>query len=437
MRFLILSQYFSPEVGATQVRLSAFCRELVRAGHQVEVVTAMPHHPVGRIFPHYRGKFYRREFEQGITIHRVWLWCGAGRSSLWRVTSYLSFMLTAMFGLLKAKKPDFVFADSPPLFLGMTGRIAASLWRCPFIFNVADLWPDSVRDLGIMRDGFFMRLAERLEKWTYLNADYVTAVTGGIRETLLTRKGVPPAKLLFLPNGVDTQLFQPCAADELLKSKLGLSGKRVVIYAGNHGYAAGADQILYAAELLRQETSVHFLFVGDGPEKPKLQKLAQDQSLRNVSFLDSVPLNELPSLLSFAEIAVITLRRSGVMRGARPAKAFVMMAAGKPIVLAAEGEAEKLVRSAGAGLVVLQDQPRKLAAAILRLLSDPLLARKMGERGRQFVLEHFEWSHLVQTWLNQLAEKSQSDTPSASIHEPTVVKSESQANQAETATVAT
>ncbi len=401
MRFLVLSQYYPPEVGATQVRLSSMCRELVRAGHQVDVVTAMPHHPIGKIFPGYRDRFYHREFQGGVRVRRTWLYAAAGSGSR-RILSYFSFMLTSLFSITRVHKPDYIFVDSPPLFLGLTGWLASLYWKCPFIFNVADLWPDSVLDLGVMKEGLFVKAAFGLEAWIYKRARFVNAVTRGIYDVLLTRKNVPASKVLFLPNGVDTRIIQPLPADEVLKNKLGLAGKRVAIYAGNHGYAAGAEQILQAAKLLESHRDLHFLFLGDGPDKPRLQRMTADLQLQNTTFVDSVPLERMSSYLSIADIALITLRKTGVTRGARPAKTFVMMAAAKPIVLAAEGEAEELITSSQGGVVVPPDEPQQFASAILAMHENPEAARQMGLRGLAYVREKFEWSKLVGDWLNQL-----------------------------------
>ncbi len=403
MRFLVISQYFPPEVGATQVRLSAMCRELVRAGHQVDVATAMPHHPAGKIFHGYRGRLSSFEFQGGVCVRRTWLYASMG-SGLGRILSYLSFMVTCLFSVVRFRQPDYVFVDSPPLFLGISGWLASVYWGRPFIFNVADLWPDSVVDLGVMKDGLFVRAAYWLEGWIYKKARFVNGVTRGVEDALLHRKKVPPAKVLFLPNGVDTNLIRPLPEDEALKHALGLTGKRIAIYAGNHGYAAGAEQILNAAKLLETHADFHFLFVGDGPDKPRLQQLAADLQLQNTTFLDSVPLERLPAYLSIAEIALITLRKAGVTRGARPAKTFVMMAAAKPIILAAEGEAEELIESSQAGVIVPPDKPEKFAEAILTMFKNPEASRKMGLRGLTYVRENFEWSALVGNWLRQLDE---------------------------------
>ncbi|MGH9686178.1 MAG: glycosyltransferase family 4 protein [Candidatus Acidiferrales bacterium] len=401
MRFVVLTQYFFPEVGATQARLDAVCTELIREGHEVEVVTAMPHHPAGQISPAYRGKLYARDVRNGATIHRVWLYATNG-SGIKRILSYLSFTLTSLFGLVRAKRPDYLFVDSPPLTLAISARVASGWWRCPLILNVADLWPDSARDLGVISDGALLRTASMLEKWIYRRAARVTAVTEGIRTALVEEKRVPAEKILFLPNGVDTRLIRPLPDNEELRRQLGLVRKKVVLYAGNHGYAGALDQVLDAANALTHHERIHFLLIGDGPQKAHLKTRAREMGLNNITFLDSVPLDELSRFISLADCAIVTLRRAKVMRGARPAKALVMMAAAKPLVLAAEGEAAELVTRAEAGFVVPPENPPALARAIRTLLADPAEAHRMGMNGRLFIQNNLEWRVLVREWLTQL-----------------------------------
>jgi colanic acid biosynthesis glycosyl transferase WcaI len=401
VKFLILTQFFQPEIGASQVRLAYLCRELTEAGHKVEIVTGMPHHPAGRIFPEFKGHFYLREIWEGLTIHRVWLYATNG-SNLKRLLNYASFSFTCLFGLARAAKPDYIFVDSPPLFHALPGWLAAKWWNVPLIFNVADLWPDSVRDLGVMHDGLMVNFAYRLECWIYRHSSVVTAVTEGIRDSLLKSKGIPPEKVLFLPNGVDTALFHPMPVNESLKCDLGLSGKKIILYAGNHGYAGAVEQVLYAAADLRHETSVHFLMIGEGPEKQKLIELAAHLALKNVTFHQQVPLESMPDFVSICDLGVVTLRKSQVMAGARPAKAFVIMAGGKPLVLSAEGEAARLIQSAGAGVVVPPEDHQSIANAIRTLLQHPRIASEMGVSGRKFVVSNFQWSSLVRNWIAQL-----------------------------------
>jgi colanic acid biosynthesis glycosyl transferase WcaI len=401
MKFLVLTQYFAPEIGASQVRLASFCRELAAAGHSVEIVTAMPHHPAGKIFPSYEGRFYRREEWEGLPVHRVWLYASNG-SNLKRMLNYASFSLTCLFGLARAGKPDYIFVDSPPLFLGVPGWIAAKCWRVPLIFNVADMWPDSVRDLGIMHDGLLMDFAYGLERWIYRHSNSVTAVSESNRETFLDSKRLPPEKVLFLPNGVNTKLFRPCAPDEPLKRSLGLACKKIVLYAGNHGYAGAVEQILYAANCLRDEPTIHFLLVGEGPKKQELIELAAKLRLANVTFQNQVPLESMPAFVSICDVAAVTLRKAHVMARVRSAKTFVMMAGGKPIVLAGEGEMARLIETSGSGVVVPPEDYESLAGAIRTLLQDPDKASQMGVNGRKFVVSNLQWSSLVGNWLAQL-----------------------------------
>lgn len=403
MRFLILSQYFSPEVGAPQTRLAAISHELTRLGHQVEVVTALPNYPVGRIFPEFRGSFYRRDDWEGVRVHRVWLYACTGRG-VKRMLNYASFAITSLYGLLRAKKPDYVFIESPPVFLSVPGFVMSRLRGVPFIFNVSDLWPDSVRELDILQKGFLLRFAYALERWTYRRAGYVNAVTEGIRAKLVEKKGVPSHKVLFLPNGVDTKLFKPTGPDREFKQQLGLMDKKIVLYQGTQGYAHGLENVLYAARLLRGDLDIHFLFVGDGSERRKLGKLKGDLGLQNMTFLEPVSRDELPRFFSIAECGLVSLKQSPLSADARPSKSLPIMASGKPVVYVGSGEGARVIEEAKAGVVVPFGDPPALAAALRTLVNDPTLADELGKNGRKHVEEHFQWSELVSSWLRQLGQ---------------------------------
>src|SRR5262249_2561640 len=236
MRILILSQYFPPEIGAPQTRLAAMTREMNLLGHDVEIVTAMPNYPTGRIFPEFRGKLYQRSGSDALRIRRVWVYPATGGG--WRrICNYISFMLTSVFGLLLSRRPDFIFVESPPLLLSIPAFLFSRLWRVPFVLNVADLWPDSVIEKGFLHEGLAMRILRSLESWSYRKAARVNAMTETMHSTLLSEKQVPRTKLLFFPNGVDTTTYCPRPANLAVKEGLGLVGKRVVLYAGTQGHA--------------------------------------------------------------------------------------------------------------------------------------------------------------------------------------------------------
>ena len=314
VRFLILTQYYPPEVGGAQTRLAAFARELQRQGHTVEVVTAMPNHPAGRTYDGYRGKFYVHERVDGIDVHRTWVYAATG-VGLKRVMNYLSFSMSSLFGIMRARRPDVLFVESPPLTLGASGWLASKFRRARLIFNISDLWPDSVRDLGVIRDGPVLRAAEAFERWMYRQSSIVNTVTDGIVHVLRTVKNVPERKIGFLPNGVDTEHFFPRPPDGTLMRQLDIGETPVLLYAGTHGIGMGLEHVLDAALLLTDEAVV--VFVGAGPTKPMLVERAWRIGAKNVRFVDPVPLRDMPSYFSIAYASVVPLVRSDVTRGAR------------------------------------------------------------------------------------------------------------------------
>ena len=404
MRFLILSQYFPPEVGGPQTRLAAFSGELVRLGHAVEVVTALPNYPTGRVFPGYRGTFYRHERWEGISVHRVWSYAAVGRGFK-RMSNYLSFALSSFFGLLRAGRPDYLFVESPPLFLGIPAFVMSRIWRVPFIFNVSDLWPDSALEMGIVENKFLVWAARLLENWSYRKASYVTAVTEGIRKALST-KGVPERKLLFLPNGVDIKLFRPSPPDRAFKQRLGLEGKKVILYQGNLGYAQGLEVVLNAAKLLENDSDIHFLFVGDGSQRADLERLSEHLALPNTTFMNPVAPAELPRFFSIAACGFASLRNLPLFQGARPSKIFPIMSSGKPVVFMGDGEAARLINAARAGVTLPFGNPQPLARALRQLVDQPDLAQELGRNGRRYVEEQMQWAGLVRDWLAELPENN-------------------------------
>jgi colanic acid biosynthesis glycosyl transferase WcaI len=407
MRFLILTQYFAPESAAPQVRLAAMIRELVRLGQEVEVVTALPNHPVGHIFPGYEKTLYVRETWEGLPVHRVWLYASMGAGPR-RMLNYGSFVVTCSLGLVRARRPDYLFVESPPLFLGIAAYLASMAWRRPFIFNVADLWPDSVRGLGLMSDGAVLRATERLERWTYRKAKYVNAVTEGIRDSLVQKKHVPPEKVLFLPNGVDTHTFQPAPPDQDLVQRLGVEGRHLVLYAGTHGFAHGLEFVLQAAQLLQGRPDIEFLFVGDGSEKPKMMALASRMALKNVRFLDPVPPAQLARFYTLTRVGLCVLRRSPLSEGTRLVKALSAMASRVPVLYSGAGEGARMVRAAEAGIVTDPEDVQSMADAVIELVDNASLAKRLGNNGRKYVEEHMSWSTLVSAWLRELGSRPSS-----------------------------
>jgi len=402
MKILILTLYFPPEIGAAPTRLHAIALELAKLGHSVEVVTGMPNYPQGRIFPAYRTRLYLREVWDGIVIHRVWLYSSVGQG-ISRLLNYLSFSLFSLYGLFRSQKPDYLFVESPPLTLTGPGRIYAFLRGVPLILNVADLWPDTLVEMGLLKPGFTLDLLYKLERWAYQQATYVNAVTEGLRNSLLKEKAVPLEKVFFLPNGVDTQLHQPSHPDEQLIQALGLKEKKVILYSGTLGRAHGLKNVLEAAKILEAEQDIHFMFLGDGSERPALEEMTKRLRLHNVSFHEAVPAEKLAPYHSIAHCGLVSLRNLSIFEGARPSKMFPLMAAGKPLIFCGNGEGAELVRQAKAGIVVRPGDAQALASAIPKLLRNAGLLEELGANSRQFVEEHYEWPRLVGKWVGELA----------------------------------
>lgn len=406
MRFLFLTQYFAPEVGAPQVRLAAMARELVRLGHEVEVVTAMPNYPQGSIWPEYQRRIYRRDQWEGITVHRVWLYAASG-AGFKRVLNYLSFSMMSLLGLARARRPDFIFAESPPLTIALPAALFSMWWRKPIILNVADLWPDSMTEMGLMGPGVALTAAEWLERWSYRGATFINAVTQGIQKVLVECKRVPPTKVLFLPNGVDTTLFRPQSPDLALMRSLGLDGKKIVVYAGTLGLFQGLDVALDAFQRLEAtDPDAVLVFLGSGSDRQRLIERTQDLKLGNVRFLDPQPLEFVARLYSIAVAGFACLKALPLFDGARPSKVFPIMSSGRPVIYSGAGEGARLILEANAGVVTAPEDVDQLTKGFRLILRDSRLAAALGANGRSYVEQRLSWSSLVDSWLNQLGDRA-------------------------------
>lgn len=391
MRLLIVTPYFPPEVGAPQSRLYELAVRLVRRGYQVTVLTGFPNYPSGTIPPEYRGKRRMDEDIDGIHVVRTWIYATPNRGFLKRILNHLSFMLSATWTGLGLARPDAIFVESPPLFDGLAGWVLSIAKRAPMVFNVADLWPQSAVELGMVKSRFLIRVAEGLEEFIYARSARIAAVTRGIERTLCERGF---EQTVFLPNGVDLALFEPGTSGAAFRLRHDLGDRFLAVYAGTHGLSQGLEVLVEAGRLMEAKgRAVTFLLVGDGSEKPRLVELASGVS--TVRFLDSLPKREIPEVVAAADAYAVTLRDLPLFRGAVPSKLYEAMSAAKPVVLAAYGEAPALLAEADAGLSVPPEDPRAFAEAVERLMDDPALCRLLGANGRKLVEERYDREKLV------------------------------------------
>jgi glycosyltransferase involved in cell wall biosynthesis len=402
LKFVILTQYYPPEVGGAQVLMGSLAAELKREGHDVRVVTALPNYPTGKIFQGYRGRLFTREVRDGIPTFRSWVFAAQSARILPRLANYLSFCLTSLLAFLWMGKPDIIFVDSPPLFLGLTALLLSAVKRARLVLNVSDLWPDAVAESGLVNSPLLLRMARKLESFLYRRADFVGTVTEGIVKILRDEKKVPPEKILFLPIGVDTELFQPRSADQSLLDQHQLAGRSVFIYAGTLGHAQGLPLLLDAADLLRERRDIAVVFVGDGPVKAELRAQRDLRKLSAVFFIEPVALNEMPRWWSVATGALVPLKDHAVHQSARPSKALPALASGVPVIFSGRGEMARIISDAEAGLVVPPGQPQAMVNCIVRLTDDAMLARQMGENGRRLCEKEFSWQTVVHRWLSEI-----------------------------------
>ncbi|MBY6037084.1 glycosyltransferase family 4 protein [Fictibacillus nanhaiensis] len=405
MRITLLSQHFPPEVGAPQIRLYEVSKELIKRGHQVEVITAFPHHPHGIIPDEYKGKFYQYEEYEGIPVHRSWIY-PSPKGAFWRrLVSYFSFTFSAFYSMLKAKKTDVIICTSPPLFLGITGYISAKLKRAKFVFNVADIWPESAVELGILKNEKFIKLAEKLEAFLYEKSWKIATATEGIADYML-KKGKERERVFLLPNGVNTETFKPREKNIDWLQKLDFEGKKVFTFAGRIGYAQGLDSVIKAAKLVEETNpEVRFLFIGDGPEKEELLKLREKIQADNVIFHDSVPVSEMPNIFSITDFSIVSLRNIALFQGARPSKIFPALASGVPVLYCGMGESAKLIEDNGSGIIATPEDEKDIAKKIRHCAKlDEVAYSHLSKNGREFVCREFSWGKIVDDLLENVQE---------------------------------
>ncbi len=389
LRVIFLTHYFPPEVGAPQSRLFELASRLAASGHTVTVVTGFPNYPTGVVPAEYRGRRFMEERLDGVRVLRTPVYATPNKGFVRRILNHLSFAFSSVFAARRAGRADVIFVESPPLlFIGLAALAYTRLKRAPFIFNVSDIWPQSAVELGALRNELAIRLAEMLELHLYRRAKRVSVVTPGMVERLVAR-GVPRLKLFLLTNGVDTTLFQPAGPDLDLAARLGLLGHKVFLYAGTHGLAQGLDVILEAARKTN-DPNVLFVLAGDGAEKDRLVAKAKAQGIANVKFVPNQPRSAMPALLNLAYATIIPLKRLDLFKSALPSKMFEAMAVAKPIIAPLWGEAADLVEASSGGIVVEPEDSDALCEAVEKLANDESLARKLGESGRAYVMEHFE-----------------------------------------------
>ncbi|QGY81311.1 glycosyltransferase family 4 protein [Sphingorhabdus lacus] len=385
MHILFLTDNFPPEMNAPASRTFEHCREWVTAGHKVTVITCAPNFPKGKLFSGYRNRIWQSEEIAGIHTIRVWSFISANEGFALRIADYLSFMFSAIIAAFFVRRFDVVIGTSPQFFTVVAAWITALIRRKPWVFELRDIWPESIRAVGAMKSSKILDLFEKLELFLYRKADHIVVVTESFRKTL-TQRGIDTAKISVVTNGADLSLYEPVAKDQSILQALNLQDKFVVGYIGTHGMAHALETVLEAASIASKSPAgkqIVFLLLGDGARKRHLVEQARLMQLQNVIFLDSVAKDEVAKYWSILDAAVIHLRNVHLFETVIPSKMFEAMAMGIPILLGLRGEAADIIRISGAGICFEPENAQSLAQATLNLVARPDNVSNISEAGRR------------------------------------------------------
>ena len=411
MRILFLTHYFPPEVNAPASRTFEHCREWVAAGHEVHVLTCVPNHPAGRIYPGFRNRWLQQEAQEGIQVHRMLTFIAPNTGFVRRSVNYSLYLLMAVLVARFLPRVDVVVSTSPQFFCGLAGYLVAGLKRLPWVLEIRDLWPESIVTVGAMqKESAAIRALRWLESFVYRKADAIVSVTESFVPHIEARGGA--GKVTVITNGVDLEFFTPSEDTAALAREFGVAGKFVAAYVGTHGLAHGLDTILLAADRLRDEPDIAFLLAGDGAERENLLRKRDAMRLGNVFVLGQQPKERMPGIWALTDASLVLLRKRAAFESVIPSKIFEAMGMARPIILGVRGESQRIVERAGAGICIEPESDLQLADAVRQLARDQAHARALGLSGRRYVEENYDRRRLA-TRFEQLLERVAGHPPAS------------------------
>jgi glycosyltransferase involved in cell wall biosynthesis len=379
MQILFITDNFPPEVNAPASRTFEHCREWVASGHRVMIITCAPNFPKGKVYEGYKNRLYQTEEMDGIQVVRVWSYITANEGFVKRILDYISFMVSAVMVSPLIKAPDLVISTSPQFFSACAACVISFLKNRPFVFELRDIWPESIKAVGAMKASLVILLLEKIEMFLYRRAVKIISVTRSFKHTLVKR-GVDADKITIVTNGVDLSRFGPQKKDARLVETYGLENKFVAGYIGTHGMAHSLETLLEAADKMRSQEGgddFRFLFLGNGARKKALMEQAGEMGLDNVIFIDSVPKAEVVRYWSLLDVSVIHLRKTKLFTTVIPSKLFECMGMGIPVLHGVMGESADIVEKEGVGILFEPENSDALCQGLLRLRDDRALYRKL------------------------------------------------------------
>jgi colanic acid biosynthesis glycosyl transferase WcaI len=408
VKVLYLSQYYPPEMGAPAARVSELARHWVRAGHQVSILTGFPNHPTGIVPPEWRSRLRRltyRDTAEGVNVYRTWLWPLPNRKAHERIRNYASFCASAALRGLTLPRPDVIIGSSPQLLVALSAWWLAFAKQVPFVFEVRDLWPESLVAVGAGRENSVLHtVLAKIAGFLYERADRIVVVSPAFKDHLVQRWRVPPEKIAVVENGVETDLFAPNSTGaQAVRQQLGVEAKFLVSYIGTMGNAHGLGTLLDAAATLgRQSPATSLLLIGEGAEKEHIKSQAHSRGLTNIQFLDQQPREKIPAYISASDACLVLLKKTDVFKTVIPTKMLEFMSCERPLILGVDGQARQIVEEAGAGIVIEPENAQALVCAIDKLASDRQLAQTLGKSGREYILQNFSRASTAEKYIDVL-----------------------------------
>ena len=397
MHILFLSHYFPPEVNAPATRTYEHCKVWVELGHEVTVVSCVPHHPMGEAYPGYKNKFFQVENKDGIRAIKVLTYITANEGFFKRTLNYVFYMMMAILVAPFLPKADMVVSTSPQFFNGLAGYFVSRIKRAPWILEIRDLWPESILAVGAVTNKRLIRLLEWIERFVYRKADHIVSVTNAFKDHI-RKNGADEQNISVIRNGVDLSFFKDALPDSEFAKEIGVQDKFVASYVGTHGMAHGLDLIIDAAERLRDHPEIVFVMAGDGAERKRLEQQVTDRQLENVKILGQLPKSDMPKLWSVSNVSLVLLRKLDLFLTVIPSKIFESMAMKKPIILGVQGESQSIVEEAGAGICIEPESVDGLSESLLRLSNSKELCDQFGRQGAEHVKANFDRSKLARVY---------------------------------------
>jgi len=395
VNILLLTQFFDPE---STFKGLYFAKALMKRGHQVIALTGFPNYPGGKIYPGYHIRPFKVEKREGVKIIRVALYPSHDKSSLKRSANYLSFMASSVFfGSLLIGKLDVIYCYHPPLTSGIAAAFLSKIKKVPFVYDIQDLWPDSVSTTSMINNNFYLNIIKNVCEAIYKNASHITVLSPGFKNELMKR-GVPLKKISVIYNWCDeaSLIGQKRFNSKLILKKI--EGKFNITFAGNMGIAQSLETVLEAAEYLQKEfPRIQFNFIGGGIDKSRLQKIASDKNLKNVVFFQRLDPIEIGPILRYSDVLLVHLKRNPLFRITIPSKIQTYLCVGKPILAALEGDAANLVMEAKAGIVCSPENPKEIAECAVKFFEMPEYERlEIGKNSQRFYYKELSVKKAVQ-----------------------------------------